>query len=308
MKVDVCIPVYKPEDEFYSLMRRLSRQSVRISTLRIVNTCEEFWKDDFLSDIRDAGIAVSLKHITKEMFDHGRVRDMMARESDADYLLFMTQDAIPADTHLIERLMDGFTRGKVASCYARQLPKKGCAPLEKMSRIFNYPKTSVLKSGEDLESMGIKTFFCSNVCAMYNREIYLALGGFPTKTIFNEDMIFARGVIDAGFMISYCADARVYHSHNYTLKQYCRRSFDMAVSQAMYPDVFSGISSESEGMKLVKAVSRKLLGRGDILGECRFVVQCFAKYLGYFLGKRYKKLPHKMVIFLSDNKHFWKNE
>ena len=44
MKVDVCIPVYKPEDEFYSLMKRLARQSVKISTLRIVNTCEEFWK------------------------------------------------------------------------------------------------------------------------------------------------------------------------------------------------------------------------------------------------------------------------
>lgn len=37
-----------------------------------------------------------------------------------------------------------------------------------------------------------KTFFCSNVCAMYRRSIYEKLGGFVKHTIFNEDMIFAE--------------------------------------------------------------------------------------------------------------------
>ena len=47
--------------------------------------------------------------------------------------------------------------------------------------------------------MGIKAYFCSDVCAAYNRETYNKLGGFIKKTIFNEDMIYAGGLVKKGY-------------------------------------------------------------------------------------------------------------
>ena len=56
----------------------------------------------------------------------------------------------------------------------------------------------MVKTKEDLDRLGIKTFFCSNVCAAWRREKYLELGGFVKHTIFNEDMILAGTMIKQG--------------------------------------------------------------------------------------------------------------
>lgn len=67
--------------------------------------------------------------------------------------------------------------------------------------------------------MGIKTYFCSDVCAAYNRKKYIENGGFVKKAIFNEDMLYAAKVIQNGESIYYNAEARVIHSHNYNFMQ-----------------------------------------------------------------------------------------
>lgn len=90
----------------------------------------------------------------------------------------------------------------------------------------------------------IKPIFCSNVCAAYNRKMYLELGGFPLKTIYNEDMIYVRKLINVGYAIAYMAEARVHHSHNYTIRQQFHRNFNLAVSQAQYPELFAEYPSE----------------------------------------------------------------
>jgi rhamnosyltransferase len=304
--VDVCIPVYKPGAEFRKLLYRLCHQSYPIKTIRMINTEIEFFEDDLLSAPRQAGIPVVVQHITKDEYDHAATRHRMALESDADLLLFMTQDAFPQDDQLIRRLAEAFEDEAVSSAYARQLPKPGCAALEKQSRRFNYPAVSSKKSAEDRSRLGIKTYFCSNVCAMYRKSVYEALGGFDGGAIFNEDMIFAKKVIEAGYSIAYVADARVFHSHNYTIPQYFRRSFDMAVSQAQHPEVFKGVSSEKEGMRLVRTVASELVRQGRARQLLPFGLQCAAKYAGYFLGKHYEKLPAKVVLYCTDNKSFWK--
>lgn len=124
--------------------------------------------------------------------------------------------------------------------------------MEQYTRQFNYPEESRVKWLADLPELGIKTYFCSNVCAMYRRELYLQLGGFVQKAIFNEDMIFAGELIQKGYGVAYAAEAKVVHSHNYSAIQQFHRNFDLAVSQADHPEVFAGIRSEGEGIRLVK--------------------------------------------------------
>ena len=162
------------------------------------------------------------------------------------------------------------------------------------------------KSKEDLAEKGIKTFFASNVCAAYDRKTYDALGGFVKHTIFNEDMTYARKLIDAGGKIAYAAEARVYHSHNYTGKQQFQRNFDLGVSHAQYPDVFGGVRTENEGIKFVKMTCRYLVSIRKPWLIFQLIWQSGCKYLGYFLGKRYRRLPDRAVKAFSMNKEYWK--
>lgn len=199
-------------------------------------------------------------------------------------------------------------RVRVAAAYGRQLPGEDSSESEKISRYFNYPEKSRIKTAADLNTMGIKTFFCSNVCAAYRRDLYEESGGFVRHTIFNEDMIYASGAVKAGYGIAYEAKAQVIHSHNYTNMQQLRRNFDLGVSQAEHPEVFAGVPSESEGKRLVKAAFRYLKRKGRLYRFPGFCVQCAFKYAGYKLGKNYKKLPKKWVTALTAGKDYWKQE
>ena len=100
--------------------------------------------------------------------------------SQADVLIFMTQDALPADRDLLRNLVRSFDQDGVAAFrYARQLPAEDCRLIERYARSFNYPPESRVNWRAIFPRWGIKTYFCSNVCAAYKREIYLKRVVFP---------------------------------------------------------------------------------------------------------------------------------
>ena len=306
MKIDVIIPVYRPEKEFLLLLDRLERQTIPVQNIILMNTEEKYF-EKLIYGIRfeDRYPNVRIFHLPKWEFDHGGTRHQAVLQSDADVFVTMTQDALPADDYLIEKLTRNLS-GQVAAAYARQLPRVDCRETEKASRHFNYPPVSRVKTSADIETLGVKTFFCSNVCAAYRRDVYDILGGFIKHTIFNEDMIYAAGAVKAGYGIAYEADAKVYHSHNYTNMQQLKRNFDLGVSQADHPEIFARIPSESEGKKLVKETYAYLKGRKKLYLFPVFCIQCAFKYTGYLLGKSYRKLPRKLILKITNNREYWR--
>jgi len=161
---------------------------------------------------------------------------------------------------------------------------------------------------EDVETRGIKAYFCSDVCCAYKRHIYEELGGFVSHTIFNEDMLYAAGALKAGYQIAYVAEACVVHSHNYTCMQQLHRNFDLGVSQADHPEVFEAVPSEGEGIKSVKATICYLKENRLWKWIPYMILQSSFKYIGYRLGKKYQKLPEKYVLKLTMNKEYWEQE
>lgn len=305
MKIDVIIPLYKPGKELFTLLDKLQEQTVSVQNIILMNTEEKYFEQlTYGTKFYDKYKNVKIYHLSKKEFDHGQTRRRGITKSDADVFVMMTQDAIPANQYLLERLIAPLGE-KVAAAYARQLPAKDCNVIETYTRGFNYPPKSKVKSADDLPALGIKTYFCSNVCAAYRRDVYEELGGFVHRTIFNEDMIYAAGAIKAGYQIAYAADAQVIHSHNYTHMQQLRRNFDLGVSQAEHPEVFAGVASESEGKKLVKDVTQFLTEQHMLTKIPYFYIQCFCKYAGYLLGKNYKKLPRALVLALTSNQEYW---
>ena len=302
LTVDIIIPVYRPDEKYIRLLQGLKKQTYPIQNIIIMNTERKYYESDRYPKLPN----IEIHHISKSEFDHGGTRNQGVQYSHSDIVLFLTQDAVPVDHHLVENIIKPFDDQAVGAVYGRQIPTPDCDRIERFSRSFNYPSESFKKSKQDLERLGIKTFFCSNVCAAYRRSVYDELGGFPLHTIFNEDMIFTGGLIKAGYTVAYEADARVVHSHNYSGIQQFHRNFDLAVSQADNPQIFSGVRSESEGIRLVKDTVRYLSRKRNYLQIVKLIYISGCKYMGYLLGKRYKKLPKKFVIWCSMNKEYWK--
>lgn len=301
--VDVIIPTYHSDDKLDKLLKMLYKQTVVPDRVIILHTQDYEGEKQPLPEIEGSNITVV--PISKKDFDHGGSRKYGASLSDADILLFMTQDAVPADEFLIEKLLEPYEDSSVAASYARQLPAPNCNLIERYTRNFNYPKKSRIKSREDIEELGIKTIFCSNVCASYRNSIYQSLGGFVEKTIFNEDMIMAAKIIEADFRIAYVAEAKVIHSHNYTYLQQFTRNFDLGVSHKQYEEVFKNYKSEAEGIKLVKKTLDYLIEKKLYNHIADLILTSGFKFLGYQLGKRYNLLPMKLVKSFSMNKSYW---
>ena len=302
--VDAIIPVYRPGNEFRELLRRLSNQTCPLNKIILMNTGEAPWKEEIEKEFPLCEVHL----LEKKDFDHGGTRHEATTYSEADYLLFLTQDALPNNEFLVEKLLAGFAWDeKVKADYGRQLPNSTCREIEKYTRSFNYPAESRVKSKADLNILGIKTFFCSNVCAMYEKKTYDAQGGFVRRTIFNEDMIYAGGLIKNDYKIAYVADAEVIHSHNYNAIEQFHRNFDLAVSQVNHPEIFAGIRSEKEGIRLVLNTAKHLLKVKKPWLLFPLVTTSAGKIIGYKFGQNYRRLSADFILKCTMNPSYWRN-
>ena len=131
------------------------------------------------------------------------------------------------------------------------------------------------------------------------------MGGFTKRTIFNEDMIMAAKMVKAGYQVAYAAQARVIHSHNYSGRKQFQRNFDLAVSQADHPEIFGGLRSESEGIRLVKDTARYLIRKRRWRLVLELLYKSGCKYLGYKAGQNYRKMPLWIVKRCSASANYW---
>lgn len=305
--LDLIIPVYHPNDKLNQLLLSIEEQTIRPKNILILQTVTDMSRNEEFEIPKDYDINIQIFYVNKEDYDHGGTRKYGASLSNADILMYMTQDAVPLDEFLIERLLEPYQDSMVSATYARQLPNSSADIIERYTRNFNYPNESRIKSAKDIDILGIKAYFCSNVCATYRRNIYEKLGGFVKRTIFNEDMIMAHTMIHAGYKIAYQAEAKVVHSHIYSYLQQFSRNFDLGVSHRQYAKVFLGVSSESEGIRLVKSTLQYLIEKKEYLLIPDLIISSGMKYLGYKFGVNYNRLPKRFVTHCTMNKDYWKN-
>ena len=300
---DVLIPTYKPGEKFRALLSNLEEQEYPPEKIIIVNTEERYFPKAFLEGRK---VEISLHHIKREDFDHAYARNLAASFSCAEYFLTMTDDAVPADKMLTKELLKAFSLdSRIAEVYARQLCTKDSSFDEVLSRSFNYGEKLEIKGIEDVNRLGIKCFFASNVCCMYKKAVFRELQGFRSPTIFNEDMIFAARAEKAGYKVVYNPMAKVYHSHHYTAVQQFRRNFDLGVSHRDFPEVFSLVPPEREGMKMFRQNARALVSEGKALLLVPLFFRTGARFLGYKAGKNYPVLPRILRNAITLNPQYF---
>ncbi|MBN2980684.1 glycosyltransferase family 2 protein [Cohnella algarum] len=304
MQISVIIPTLNAERYLPALLDRLHRQTVKAHEIIVVD-----------SDSGDRTVAIARENgakvlqIPKERFDHGGTRNMAASKASGDVLVFLTQDALPEDDRLLEALTRPLAEHpEVSSVCGRQVARPGAAVLERMTAELNYPPEPQHKSLKDLDRLGIKLFFFTNVCAAYRREAFEAIGRFPEPIILNEDMVITARFILNGYTVVYQSEARVIHSHHYTLRQQFRRNFDIGASLRIHNWILKHAKAEGQGVKLVKKQMQQLLQSGDWRSVPRLVLEAAAKYSGYRLGLSYPAIPMFIRKKLSMYSFYWNRE
>jgi rhamnosyltransferase len=301
MKISLIIPTLNAGKEIDRLLQSLNNQTVSLDEIIVVDSQSS---DDTEKVCRKYEKVTFIK-ISRSEFDHGGTRDYAFLKSNGDFVLFLTQDALPIDEYYVERILLPFQDETVAMVSGRQIAKKDASEREILTRNFNYPPLSSIKTKKDIPVLGIKAFFASNVCSAYRKRAYLQVGGFDFPLLTNEDLLISARFIYKGYKVAYCAEAEVIHSHNFTLKQHFARNFDIGAFMSMNSYIFQNIQTSQEGIKMVKQVLSELLRKGHILQAFYYCCENGVKLFGYRLGLHYRRLNRKLILRCSANKNFW---
>lgn len=285
MSLEVIIPAYRPDSKLIKIIERLRMQDVKPDRITVILTSESDSDVTELWEKLPAG--VELVPVDKSEFSHGGTRQQAMDNSSGEYVLFMTQDAIPADKHLTAKLIKALEKSDACMAYARQIPRKSADDIERFTRHYNYPSKSHSQTFDDLKTKGIKAIFCSDSCCMYKKSVHDSLGGFDRTAQFNEDSIFAFKALNNGYTVEYCAEARVFHSHNLTLKEQFKRNRAIAISQKMHPEVYGNIISEKEGIKYLTAGIQYFIKKRQLVNAVMLIITAAVRYAGFFAGKHF---------------------
>lgn len=286
MKVSVIIPTLNAEKNISLLIDRLLEQTVSAEIIVIDSSSD----DNTQTFVREYGDSVKLICIPRKEFDHGGTRDMAFRMSTSDFVLFLSQDALPTDNRYIEKLISVFDNDAIAAVYARHIALPDAPEYEMLIRQFNYPEESRIWSEKNISELGMKAFFFSDVCSAYRRTAYLKVGGFDYPLEVGEDMLMAEKLLRGGCHLAYNADAKVFHSHNLTFLQEFRRSALYAQVMKRYEERLAEAKHYLHGIRLAYFVLISLLKKGRFGQAAVFIIHASARFAGDFYGRfrRYK--------------------
>lgn len=280
--IGVVIPTYNGKQTIYNLLTELIRQRASIHRILVIDSGST---DQTLSIVKQ--FDVEWEVIPQSEFGHGKTRQDALEKMDTDIVVYMTQDAIPADGNAVGNLVQFLLEhDNMAAVCGRQLPSEDTGPLGAYARLYNYGVTSCINTKKDIPVKAIRTAFMSDSFSAYRRKQLLQIGGFPTEVNFGEDMYVAAKLILAGYATGYCAEAQVYHAHDLSLVDEIKRNYQMSKFHQANPWLLQNFGkAEKTGAAFVKAELHYFAGRGEWINVTKSLMQDGAKMMGYLGGK-----------------------
>lgn len=274
MSFIIIIPTYNAEKSgIERLLQSIKKQSMQAEKICIIDSSSG---DNTVEVCKKYGCDITI--IEKNTFNHGLTRQLgIYNNKNYDYAVLMTQDIILHDNNALETLLSAFNEHDIAAAYGRQIAGDNSSFIERINRKFNYPAKSLIKSKSDINKYGLSTAFCSDSFAAYRIRDLLSIGGFP-KTDFGEDMLVAAKLILNDKKIYYNAEAKVYHSHPYSVKNEYKRGKVIGKMHKKNKWLISSFGrAENKGKELLKTLSfsEKIL----------YIMQALPKLIGYKVGR-----------------------
>lgn len=209
---------------------------------------------------------MQLEVIDQKDFQHGRTRNYGASLGSAPIMAFLTQDAIPVNTHWATDILKMFAHfPKGVGLFGRNLPypEHPFFVREEINNHFanlaNLPLALSRRTDPEAWASGdngwrqVLHFYSDNNSAI-RRDIWKEIP-YP-EVDYGEDQVWANQIIEAGHTKLYAPTAMVYHSHNYGPEE----TYDRAKIEAAF-------FYEHFGCEIVKTVQHEL--DQDIAREIR---------------------------------------
>lgn len=274
MNIDIICPLYNAEKYLEALHKSLLMQeNVNLNSIRYVLTKSKDNTENILKKIGANYISIE-----KKDFSHSATREMMAKKSSADIIVFISQDLKIKNTDWLYYLTKDIVNGDCEASYSRQLAEKN--NIEKYTREKNYGETSFIKTKSDIDTMGLNTFFFSDASSAINRKIFEELNYYDGKDLpSNEDQYIAYKLIMAGYRIKYCAESVAYHSHDFNFVSLYKRYRDTGKFYRA-ESYMNSFGTNSAGAGMAKYVFKRILQDKNFSALIEFIPNMAARYLG----------------------------
>ena len=239
----VFIPVFNGEKYLKELLNSLYSQNCDFSFEVLI--IDSGSSDSSLTIIQEFP-QVRLHQIPNSEFGHGKTRNLAVSLARGEFIVFLTQDAIPASTNWLKEIIDPFSlRNDVVGVLGKQIPRPNAIPsvrydIEMMFRQQGANQGWTLFNLETIQNvvpensrLGIdpeynRLYFYSDVNSAARRS-FLS-DKIPYRDVkYAEDQMFCKDFIDAGYSKVYAPAAAVIHSNDFTLSDYGPRIFDETI-------------------------------------------------------------------------------
>lgn len=307
--VSVLLPTKNGERYLVEVIEGIRRQRGDF-TLNEIIAVDSGSRDQTLQILHRLGVTVI--QIPPHEFGHGKTRNLLASRATGEFLVFLTQDATPADEHWLENLIAPLrAEPLIAGAYSRHLPRPNCHPME-WRRIVEYdcpPVSSVFYAmgNPDYARNPDRCQSFANTSSAIRRAIWRHIP-FP-EIEFAEDKAWAARVLEAGYKTAYAADSVVMHSHSYTSwVNFCRHFEHFWALRTLFarPRSFAlrnCLSVAVYATRVDLAFWRRQSGQSKARVAVRWAVPAIcwhlAANLGIWLGEHADALPPRLARLLS---------
>jgi glycosyltransferase involved in cell wall biosynthesis/GT2 family glycosyltransferase len=172
---------------------------------------------------RARGAGARVHAILPGEFDHGATRNLGALLSRGEYVLFLSQDAVPARRDWLRMLLCSLRRDeRVAGAYSRVVPLPDADPFTRrlVTSDLNYREERIVQEicpDAPLSSLSphARRLLCNfnDVASAMRRSVWEELP-LP-RSSFGEDLLWGKGALEAGYRLVFEAASVVEHSHDY---------------------------------------------------------------------------------------------
>ncbi|MCK2002960.1 glycosyltransferase family 2 protein [[Brevibacterium] frigoritolerans] len=285
-KVSIILPIYNGEEYLNNLIPKIRNQHIDMEIEIIAAVSNS--KDNSLI------VARNLCDITYSVgnFNHAKTRHEAALKASGEYLVFITQDITPVNDYWLQNLIKPLLLNKeVVATYSRQIAYKDSSLTEKLVREFNYPSYDRVCNKNTKEKWGRKNIYYSDASSATIKAVFLNLGGYDFEIETNEDVIYALNVIESGKSILYNSNSKIYHSHDFQIREVFERYKLIGSFEKKYKDQLKEYSSLGEGKKLLFYVTAALIKKFKIKELFLLGLDMPTRYIAYRTG--YKKANQK---------------
>ena len=277
--------------------------------------------DDEVWEYVNKDVLNSVKWETLEIkpseFGHGKTRNFAAANSTGEFIIMITQDALPINNDWLAEMVDTAEQdANIAGVFGQHIahPDASIFTKNELEQHFLGFLARPIVELDDLiryrKDQGYRQFlyFFSDNNALIRRAIWEKIP-YP-EVDFAEDQAWARLIIEAGYRKAYAHNAVISHSHNYGFIERLQRSFDEGYAlQRIFG--YGGELRFLNAMKSFLAITRRDLviamksrdsKKVDLKSLIRMPLDNLMRMVGAYLGAHGKSIPHSLRFYLSRDK------